>query len=174
MGDQVKVLVISGAMGSGKTTVMAEVSDLLIAADIPHAAVDLDALGIVHPSDGGNEDLWFQNLQSVWNNYSRVGIRRLIIATALETIRDRERLRQAVPGAEIVVCRLRASLDTMQQRIRVREPGICQQKFVTRASELDALLDATNVEDFSIDNDRRSVTEVARDALVLSQFDRTL
>ena len=48
MGHEIKVLVISGSMGSGKTTVLAEASDLLAAADIPHAAIDLDALALAH------------------------------------------------------------------------------------------------------------------------------
>ncbi len=54
----------------------------------------------------------------------------------------------------------------MRQRIRVREPGMLQQKFVTRVAELEASLDATGVEDFSVDNDSGSVTDVAREVLV--------
>lgn len=42
----VQVLVITGSMGSGKTSVMAEASDLLSAAGIDHAAIDFDGLGI--------------------------------------------------------------------------------------------------------------------------------
>ena len=42
-----RVLVISGSMGAGKTTVMGEASDILSARGVAHAAFDLDALGIV-------------------------------------------------------------------------------------------------------------------------------
>ena len=38
------VLLISGSMGSGKTTVMGEASDLLREMSISHAAIDLDAV----------------------------------------------------------------------------------------------------------------------------------
>src|SRR5690349_23304571 len=40
------VLVISGSMGAGKTTVLGEASDLLAASGIEHAAIDLDTLSI--------------------------------------------------------------------------------------------------------------------------------
>ena len=42
----VPVLVISGSMGSGKTTVLSEASGLLAEASIPHAALDLDCLTV--------------------------------------------------------------------------------------------------------------------------------
>jgi hypothetical protein len=71
-----------------------------------------------------------------------------------------------VPGAQIVVCRLRAKLETMQQRIRLREPGMLHQQFVARAAELEAALDAACVEDFSVENDGRSVTAGAREVLL--------
>ncbi len=45
--DSAEVLVITGSMGAGKTTVMAEASDLLSAAGVSHAAIDLDALAII-------------------------------------------------------------------------------------------------------------------------------
>ena len=54
----------------------------------------------------------------------------------------------------------------MQQRIRLREPGMLQEQFVARIGELEASLDAGRVEDFSVQNDGRSVTEVAREILV--------
>jgi ABC-type uncharacterized transport system fused permease/ATPase subunit len=41
-------LLITGSMGSGKTTVLSEASDLLTVRNIPHASIDLDALGTAH------------------------------------------------------------------------------------------------------------------------------
>ena len=40
----VPLLVISGSMGTGKTTVLSEASDVLSEAGIAHAAIDLDWL----------------------------------------------------------------------------------------------------------------------------------
>src|SRR5688500_7102899 len=41
MTVRVRVLVITGSMGAGKTTVMGEVSDLLAARGVRHAALDI-------------------------------------------------------------------------------------------------------------------------------------
>src|SRR5262249_32085062 len=45
-----RLLVITGSMGAGKTTVMAEAGDLLSARGVVHAAIDLDGLAIAHGS----------------------------------------------------------------------------------------------------------------------------
>jgi predicted ATP-binding protein involved in virulence len=39
------LLIITGTMGAGKTTVLGEASDILALRGIVHAAIDLDALG---------------------------------------------------------------------------------------------------------------------------------
>jgi gluconate kinase len=162
----VHVIVISGSMGSGKTTVLAEASDVLTASGVVHAAIDLDVLGLGHLPAAPSHDLMIRNLAAVWNNYAAAGVTRLLLSEALDTSAKRERIREAVPGAQIVVCRLRARLETMQQRIRQREPGMLQEQFVARAGELEAALDAACVEDFSVENDGRSVTAVAREVLL--------
>jgi hypothetical protein len=54
----------------------------------------------------------------------------------------------------------------MQERVRVREPGIWQQKYVDRVAVLDARLDAAAVEHFSLMNDgTRSITELGEEML---------
>jgi hypothetical protein len=150
-------------MGSGKTTVMAEASDILAANRIAHAAIDLDALAIVH-APAVPDDLLYRNLAAVWGN-SAAGVDSLLLAYAVEKHAVLNRVKETLPGAEIIVCRLRAPLETMQQRVRLREPGFLQQQFVARVAELETLLDRAGVEDFAINNAGRSVTEVAREML---------
>jgi predicted kinase len=162
----VRLLVVSGSMGSGKTTVMAEASDILSARGIVHAAIDLDALGIARLPDGAPDDLQYRNLASVAANYAAAGVERLLIAVAVEDRAMLDRVRAAVPAAGVVVCRLEASLETMQRRVRAREPGMHQDALVARAAELEAMLDRTRVEDFSLHNeDGGSVTELATEML---------
>jgi hypothetical protein len=165
MAEKVNVLVISGSMGSGKTTVLGEASDLLTRAAIEHAAIDLDVLGLYHVTSAPADDLLMRNLSAVWRNYSAAGISRLLLAEALDTIAKRERIRVAIPEAEIVACRLRVDVETMQRRVRVREPGMLQAQFVARVIALEVALDAGRVEDFAVSNDSRSVTAVAREIL---------
>ena len=161
----VKVLVISGSMGSGKTTVLGEASDLLTAADVHHAAIDLDCLALGHFPPRTSADLAARNLAAVWNNYAAAGVDCLLLSEAVDTAAKRQTLERVIPGSQLVVCRLRAGIDTMQPRVRMREPGIRQEEFVARVAQLEASLDAAGVEDFSVSNDGRSVTDVARELL---------
>jgi hypothetical protein len=160
----IQLLVISGSMGSGKTTIMAEASDILSASGVHHAAIDLDVLGIAHLPDT-HTDLTYRNLESVWTNYSAAGIRHLLVASAVENRDTLDRIRAAVPGCELVVCRLRAHVDTMRNRVAVRDPGMLQNQLIARVTELEQLLDAARLEDFTLVNDSGSVTDTAREML---------
>ncbi len=153
---------------------MAEASDILTARDIVHAAIDMDALGTAHlPSNPGDASsgarasfgVAYRNLTTVWANYSAAGVDRLLLASAVERQAELDQIRAALPPADIVICRLIAPLETMQQRVVVREPGMLQQQFVARVAELDRILDSARVEDFCIHNADRSVTDVAHEAL---------
>jgi hypothetical protein len=162
-----ELLIITGSMGSGKSTVLGAATDLLTLRRIPHAAIDLDTLGIFHlPADVDGSGLEFRNLQGVWANYAALGLRRLLLASAVETRTALEACCQAVAAKRTVICRLRVSLEIMQQRVRLREPGPFQQDFVARVAKLDDMLDRAQLEDFSIANEDSSVTGVAHEMLV--------
>ena len=161
-----KLIVLSGGMGSGKTTVMAEASDLLKARGIVHAAIDLDALGIAQLPSGAADDFQYRNLASLAGNYAAAGVERLLLAAAVEDRAMLERIRAALPAHEVRVCRLRAPLATLQSRVRRREPGMLQETLVARAAELETLLDRAGCEDFTLENhDGASVTRVATELL---------
>lgn len=170
LAREVRVLVLSGSMGSGKTTILGEASDLLAAAGVFHAAVDMDFLGLCHLPNGAPRDLATRNLAAVWKNYADLGVTRLLLAEALEGGEQREEIADAIPGAAILVCRLRARLGTMQARVRLREPGMLQERYVARVGELEASLDAARVEDFAVDNDERPATVVAREVLARASW----
>jgi hypothetical protein len=124
----------------------------------------VDALATVH-APAAPDDLLYRNLAAVWGNCAAAGVDTLLLAYAVDHQAALNRVKETLPGAEIIVCRLRAPLETMRQRVRLREPGFLQQQFVARVAELEMLLDRAGVEDFAIDNADRSVTEVAREML---------
>jgi hypothetical protein len=66
----------------------------------------------------------------------------------------------------LVVCRLIASIEAMQQRVKTRESGVSQGEYVVRVTKLNVILDRAGLEDFTIANENRSVTEVAQEMLV--------
>jgi hypothetical protein len=125
----------------------------------------LDTLGIAHLPDGALDDLTYRNLASVWNNYAAAGVTRLLLAEAVESRAELDRIRNAIPHCDVIVCRLTGQLSTMQQRVAVREPGMLREKFVARVAELEAVLAQAGLEDFSLTNDGASVTDVARELL---------
>ena len=62
-----------GTMGSGKTTMLGEASDVLTARGIANAAVDLDTFGMGHMPEPAWADLPYRNLSLVWQNYAAAG-----------------------------------------------------------------------------------------------------
>jgi len=154
-------------MGAGKTTLLGEASDILALRHIAHAAIDLDALGLFHlPSAPGSDGVMYRNLESVCNNYASLGVTRLLMARAMEDRAELELCRGIVSATNTVVCRLAASIETMQQRVQTREAGVSQRKYVARVANLNAILDRAQLEDFTVTNENRSLTEVAHEMLV--------
>ena len=158
---------MTGATGAGKTTVLGEASDILSSRHIAHAAIDLDALGLAHlPSAPSNHDLMYRNLESVCDNYASLGVRRLLLARAMEDRAELELCRGIVSATNTVVCRVTASIEAMQQRVQTRESGVLQRIYVDRVAKLNVILDRARLEDFSVTNENRSLTEVAHEVLV--------
>lgn len=154
-------------MGAGKTTVMAEASDLLAMHDIEHAAIDGDALGVAYiASMPHNDSVIYANLECVCRNYAQLGVHRFLLALALETRAALESCMRAVSAHHVSVCRITATLPTMRERVKLREPGFLQGRFVDRVGALSTIIDRASLEDFTVFNEDRPVTEVAREMLI--------
>jgi adenylylsulfate kinase len=160
------LLIITGSMGSGKTSALGEASDLLALRHIIHAAIDLDALGLAHIDSGETKTVMYRNLQCVCKNYAALNVKRLLLARAIEDRAELELCRAVVSATNTVVCRLIASIETMKQRVRMRESGGAQQQYLARVEELNAILDRARLEDFIVNSTNRSVTEVAEEMLI--------
>jgi adenylylsulfate kinase len=142
-------------------------NDVLADLEVPNAAVDLDALTWQWPATSKwNADLMLENLASLWPNFQAHGATRLILARVLEDRAELAGYRAAVPGAEIVVCRLKAPEDIRLDRLRGRmPPGPSRDWHMVRTAELERILDRGCREDFAVENGRRTVREVALEVL---------
>jgi len=160
-----QLLVITGTMGVGKTATLDEVTDLLADAGVTHACVDLDGLGIFHIVPEPPPDLVFRNLDALFASYLSTGVRRFVVAAALERRSDLDRVRLPLRNPTTKVCRLTAPLAIAESRVAQRELGIHRNRYVKRTAELDRLLSAARLEDFCIDSSHASVSEVARELL---------
>ena len=160
------VLVLNGTVGVGKTTIGHAISEILAGVELPHAFVDRDALSMSWPPRGRfNVDLANRNLAAVWMNFRAHGAERLIVAGVLESTDDVDALRAAVPGAAIMVCRLRASAAVREMRLRAREHGVNREWHLARSSELETILDRVAIDDFAVENDGRPLVAVAHEIL---------
>ncbi len=164
----VPVVILTGTVGVGKTSVALEMSDILAARAVRHALIDLDALSYVFPrpsDDPYGQRMALENLEAVWRNYERFGAQRLILVRVVESETELDLYRAAITGADITVCRVLASAGQSAMRIRVREIGSGLAWHLRRSVELDALLDKAAVEDFSVRHDDRGIREVAQEVV---------
>jgi adenylylsulfate kinase len=163
----VPTLLVSGSCGVGKSTIAREIHDVLAEAEIANAAVDLDALTWQWPSGTPfNRDLKFENLAAMWPNYRAHGAIRLVLAGVLRDRRELALYEEAIPGAEIVVCRLVAPEPVRIERVCERlPPGPSRDWHVKRTVELEGILTRSKAEDFVVANDSPPPREVARDVL---------
>lgn len=166
---KVPTIIVTGPVGVGKTTVAEEMGLLLLAAKLPHATVDFDQLTACFPRPA-DDDPWgtklgLMNLAGLWKNYQGSGARRLLIARVIESRSELDGYREAVPGADILLVRLRAAPETLQARVRHRGQGVGMEWHLNRAIELAAQMDAQHLEDVLVDTDGRDPTTIARETL---------
>ena len=87
--DRAEVLLIGGRAGAGKSTVGWEISDRLRVAEVPHALIEGDFMGQVHPAppdDPQRAAIVERNLTAVWGNYVGLGHRRLVCTNTLSVL----------------------------------------------------------------------------------------
>src|SRR6202451_3953985 len=143
------LLIITGSMGAGRSSVLCEASDILARQSIVHAALDLDAFGFAHlPSGASNDAVMCRNFQCVCKNYAALGVRRFLVARAIEDRAALQCCRQAVAAKSTMVCRLVANIGTMRRRVKRRESGVLQEQFVARVAKLDSILAGLRLGDF--------------------------
>jgi hypothetical protein len=166
-----RVLVISGTIGAGKTTVAWAVSDALSDRGVRHAIIDGDAIAQGDPPPDGdpyNQGLLFAGLRAIAPFYRERGWGCIVIPRVVEDDGDRSRYAEAFTGpagpAQVGIVRLVASEETRRARLHQREPvGRWLDWALNRTVELEAILDEAGVEDVVIENDgtdRGIATEV--------------
>jgi hypothetical protein len=163
------VLLLTGPVGVGKTTVASVLSTMLIERRVSHALIDVDWLRWAHPApsdDPFHERLGLHNLAMLWNNYRAAGMRRLILIDIVETPAALVRYRRALPGAETTLVRLHAPLPTLHARLAQREIGASLDWHRQRAAELAPLMEQAALEDRRVDTEGKLAGEIAEDLLV--------
>jgi len=150
------VLLVTGAPGVGKTTLVKEMGEQLFHAGVAHAVVDIDELARVRPAVPDKRvwaDLTVANLRVMWPNYEALGVERVILAGVVQSAAIIDAYRAAIPGSDLTVVRLRASVDTLHARLQDREPGSVRAFLLGVTASLDREIADLDVADLTVDND---------------------
>ncbi len=168
-GAATRVLVVSGTVGAGKTTVAQAVVDLLRERGVPYGMVDVDALRRAYPTEADDplgQAVALDHLAAMAGVFARRGYRHLVLADVVERAADRELYERAFDGGEVTVVRLTAPEPVRRARIDAREDGAWREWHLARTVELDTILEAAGADDAVVRNDgNRTPVEVAAEVL---------
>jgi adenylylsulfate kinase-like enzyme len=174
LNTAVSLLVISGPVGVGKTTVGESVSEMLDKRGLRHGLIDTDSLNRFFPrspEDRFAEGLMVANLTAISPNFVAAGATHIILTGVVESP-DHLRSYQRAAGADSTFfVRLRASPSVLKSRLIARESGTSLEWHLNRAVELSAQMDANPFEDILLDTDHRSPEDVAK-TIIRSWVDR--
>lgn len=162
--DLVHVVIVTGPVGAGKTTTMWTLGELLSAATVPHAVLDVDEVRAFHPTppdDRFGLRLGRRNTAAVTANYLAEGARVLVLADVIEHSGDVDDYRRMLPGAEITVVRLYVPMETIFRRLETREPEATLAWYRHRAPELQAIMERERIGDLVITVGQRTPADVA-------------
>jgi GTPase SAR1 family protein len=155
-------VVLTGPPGSGKSSVLTALVDALSDDDIPHAAVEVEAVVWTHPALG--DEQWARHVQAVCALHRQAGHELLLVAQTLETDADVTRLKRAVGADEYLLVRLEARPATLVERINDREPATWSglPRLVEHAQELAASMPALRAVDLVLSTEGQRPETVAR------------
>jgi adenylylsulfate kinase-like enzyme len=167
VNDGISVLLLTGTIASGKTTIAAEIGEILLPAR-SIICIDLDQLGWAFIPDAPNDRilrLRTDNLTAIWANLHSAGFRHVVISAAISTANELRLIREAIDESRLTVVRLVASPALLEERLRRRDAGRRLEDHLETLPVLDRVMDGSNLEDFRVTNDQRSPRDVAMEVL---------
>ena len=99
MEGEPQAALITGLFGTGKSSVVVEMADVLEHHALPYAAIDLDWLcwGWAGGAEASEHRMMLANLAPVMTNYLGAGVRYLVLARSIRTAAELASLRSALP-----------------------------------------------------------------------------
>jgi AAA domain len=183
----VETLWLCGPSGVGKSTVGWAVFSQLCSDGVKAGYVDLDQISFCRPADEDdpqNHRLRGRNLTTMWRNYRDAGARRLVVSGIVNTATEVERYVNGLPELALTIVRLRASHETLRERVFMRGEGAgpplagdelrgAAYAYLTQVVELTTQeadeMDREGFGDVVIDTDGLPVAEVARRVLEVAR-----
>jgi adenylylsulfate kinase-like enzyme len=153
--SQAEGVLITGAYGSGKSSVAAEIAYLLEQHGEPYALLDLDYLSWAGPDTGDRAaeiELLRQNLAAVTPNYRRVGVTLFVLAYFVRSAAEVQAI-QAALNAPLRVVRLTVPLAVIEQRLASDVTSGRRDDLAEAAGQV-ATAQGAGLEDVTVLNDR--------------------
>jgi adenylylsulfate kinase-like enzyme len=114
-----RAVLITGTFGTGKTSLIEELAEVLEDRGIRYAAIDLDWLAWFDPG-GGDHDaalpVMLRNVDDVVGNYYAAGVRTYVVARTMET-QEQIRDLQAALGMPLTSVELTVPLEEIERRL---------------------------------------------------------
>ncbi len=169
----IPVLIVTGPVGAGKTTVAAVISAELERRELAHAWVDVDQLAQCFPrpsDDPFHAQLVIRNLSDICRNFIAAGAGRLILPYVIEDAAGRAAIWAAIPDSELTIVRLTVRPETVAARLRGRESGESLEWHLRRAPELTGIMERNGIGDVVVATDDRMPEELAVEILGLVRW----
>jgi hypothetical protein len=164
-----EVLLVTGGLGAGKTSVAVKVGELLAARGTPSSVIDLDQLCWTTPDAASGfdvTDVLASSLRALLPVHQAAGVHRFVLPRLLRDADDVESVAGAVAPARVVVVLLTADARERERRLVRRDSASTVQGHL---DEVELLLPDPAIADIVVATDGRTVAEVA--AEVLSRWD---
>jgi hypothetical protein len=160
----IPVLWITGPAGVGKSTVSWQLFTELAGAGVPVAFVDTDQLAMCYPAppdDLGRERIKARNFAALLPGYALAGARCVVANGVLDPAIGLDK--EAIPRADVLICRLRADLDELTDRFtgRYRREEDLGELLAQTLAEADGM-EASGIGDVCADTSGLTANEVAR------------
>jgi len=163
MREDGSVLLLTGTVATGKTSIAAEIATILAERGDAIVTVDLDqlAMGFLPGGDDELRTLRMKNLSAIWPNLRAAGFSRVVLSGAVAANEELDPIRDVVKPVIVTVIRLRTSPSILEARLRRRDSGYRLEHHLTLMAGIERTLDATGIEDHSVENDARSPRDTA-------------
>jgi dephospho-CoA kinase len=164
-----RVLLITGTVGSGKTSVLLEIGEALRRDGPPYAIADLDWLAWLRPSAASGatvQGVLTDNLAHVARTFRAAGVERLALARAVRSVEEVEAIRASLGPCQLTVVRLVAAPAEIARRLGARDTGAQLAEHLAEAGSFAAEAEAAGIGDLVVATDDRAIASVAQEVLV--------
>jgi hypothetical protein len=156
-----QALVLIGAPGSGKSSVLEVLITLLDRDGVEYGAIESEQLSLGYPLLSGRQ--WTDQLDAVLALQREAGRRRFLIAATVENAEELCWVVAATRAESPLVACLHASADVLAERVAEREPDAWPGKagLIAHARELALVIPNLANIDLLIDTEHRGAEQVA-------------